>query len=232
MRTQRFFRFVGALLAVLASAQSPAAAPPLLTLADALTAAQKNNPQILVASLDVHKAAEETSQLKTQRLPVVKLYANVGESLVPINLTIPRGALGVFPATGPVPAAATSIQTPRQVTGIIYGSAGQPLSELFKIHLALNESHLAEQAAKEKLRQQVADTSQQVRQSYYQIVQIQTQIASAQVTLDYLKELAAFTDRNLAQETVLKSDSLSVKAKLSQQQFQLLALQDRYDRKR
>ena len=33
-------------------------------------------------------------------------------------------------------------------------------------------------------------------------------------------------DRNLAQQTVLKGDSLSVRAKLSQQRYQLLNLHD------
>jgi outer membrane protein len=65
-----------------------------------------------------------------------------------------------------------------------------------------------------------------VKEAYYQIVQTQTQIASAQESLKYLTELAALTDRNLAVQTVLKSDSLNVKAKLSQQRYQLLVLQD------
>jgi outer membrane protein len=65
-----------------------------------------------------------------------------------------------------------------------------------------------------------------VKEAYYQIVQTQTQIASTQESLKYLTELAALTDRNLAEQTVLKSDSLNVKAKLSQQRYQLLVLQD------
>ena len=65
-----------------------------------------------------------------------------------------------------------------------------------------------------------------MKEAYYQIVQTQTQISSAQESLKYLTELAALTERNLAEQTVLKSDSLNVKAKLSQQRYQLLVLQD------
>lgn len=201
---------------------------PLLTLDDALSLATKQNSQIQIAAFDINKAAEETAQLKTQRLPVIKLYANVGESLLPIDLTISKGALGSFPATGPIPAQDTSIKTPRQITGIVYGTAGQPISQLYKIGLGLKEARMMEDLAREKERQQIQETTQQVKQAYYQLLQLQSQIASAEVSLNYLKELLAFTDRNLAQETVLKSESLSVKAKLSQQRFQLMTLNDNY----
>ncbi len=203
--------------------------PPLLTLSDAVALAHKQNAQIQISSLDVSKAVEETNQLKTQRLPVFKVYANVGESLLPINLTIPKGALGVYPATGPIPAQDSPIKTARQITGVIFGTATQPISQLFKISLGLKEARVTEELAREKERQQMQDTTQQVKQAYYQLTQIQSEIASAEVNLQYLNELSAYVDRNLAQETVLKSDSLNVKAKLSQQRFQLVTLHDRLD---
>ncbi len=65
-----------------------------------------------------------------------------------------------------------------------------------------------------------------MKEAYYQIVQTQSQISSAQQSLKYLTELGALTARNLAEQTVLKSDSLNVKAKLSQQRYQLMVLQD------
>ncbi len=202
---------------------------PLLTLDEAVRLAQKHNAQVQIGALDVNRAIEETNQIKTQRLPAFKVYANVGESLTPINLTIPLGALGSFPATGPVPSEDTSIKTARQVTGVIYGTVGQPISQLFKISLSLREAHLQEELAREKERQQIQETTQQVKQAYYQLSQLQSQIASAEVSLQYLSELASYTERNLAQETVLKSDSLSVKAKLSQQRYQLVTLQDQLE---
>ncbi len=225
---RRRYRFLIAPCAALGLCYAQNAAP-VLTLDDALAQARKQNAQIQISTLDISKATEEKDQLKTQRLPIFKLYANVGESLLPVNLTIPMGALGIYPATGPIPAQDATIKTPRQPTGVIYGTLGQPLSQLYKIGLGLKEAQITEQLAREKEFQQIQETTQQVKQAYYQLNQLQSQMDSAQVTFDYLKELAAFTDRNLAQETVLKSDSLNVKAKLSQQQFQLVVLRDRYE---
>jgi len=198
----------------------------VLTLNDAVALAVKENRNVQISALDVAKAGESTAETKTARLPQFNAYILGGESLTPIDFTIPRGALGVYPATGPIPAQNATISTPQNFSALIYASAAQPLTQQRKIGLAIRESRVGEEIAEESLRQKKLDTAQQVKEAYYQIVQTQTQIASAQESLKYLTELAALTDRNLAEQTVLKSDSLNVKAKLSQQRYQLLVLQD------
>jgi outer membrane protein len=203
-----------------------AGAQPLLTLQDAITLAVKGNRQVQISALDVGKAAEATAEARTARLPQFNSYILAGSTLNPINFTIPRGALGVYPTVGPIPGKSADITTSPAFAGIVYGSAAQPISQLYKIHLGIQESQLGEQFAREDFRQKKQDTAQQVRQAYYQLVQTQSQIAGAEATLKYLTELSALTDRNLAEETVLKSDSLNVKAKLSQQRYQLLTLRD------
>ena len=65
-----------------------------------------------------------------------------------------------------------------------------------------------------------------VRDLYYQLAQTQAQMGNAESNERYLVELEAETERNLAQQTALKGDSLSVRAKLSQQRYQLLNLRD------
>ena len=207
----------------------PCPAQPVLTLDEAIRAAVKGNRQVQIGALEVVKATEATAEVRTARLPQFKSYILGGIALNPIDFTIPRGALGIYPATGPVPGEDANINTPRRFTGLIYGSAAQPISQLYKIRLGIQESQLGEQLARENLRQKKQETAQQVRQAYYQLVETQSQISSADATLKYLTELSALTDRNLAEETVLKSDSLNVKAKLSQQRYQLLTLRDGLD---
>jgi outer membrane protein TolC len=198
----------------------------VLTLNDAVALALKENRSVQISELDVAKAGEATAETKTSRLPQLSAYILGGESLTPIDFTIPRGALGVYPSIGPIPAQNASISTPQNFSALIYASAAQPVTQLRKIGLAIRESRVGEEIAAESLRQKKQDTAHQVKEAYYQIVQTQTQIASVQESLKYLTELAALTDRNLAEQTVLKSDSLNVKAKLSQQRYQLLVLQD------
>src|SRR5262252_4909191 len=215
---------VANLLVVVAIAQGQTA--PILTLDNAVVLALKGNRQVQSNALDVNRAREETAAAKTNRLPQFSLYLLGGEALRPISFTIPQGALGFYPATGPIPAKNSDVTTPQQFTALIFAQASQPLSQLWKVHLALMSSQISESLARERLRQQRQDTAQSVRDLYYQIAQTQTQIESGQAMEKYLVELQGETDRNLAQLAALKGDSLAVRAKLSQQRYQLVNLRD------
>jgi outer membrane protein TolC len=184
------------------------------------------NRRVQSSILDVSRAGEGTAAVKTERLPHFQVYFLGGESLRSIDFTIPAGALGTYPGTGPIPGQATKISTPQTFTGLGLAQATQPVSQLWKVHLAILESKVGEELAQESLRRQRQDTAYSVRDLYYQIAQTQTQFESAEANVKYLVDLQAETDRNLAEQTTLKGDSLAVKAKLSQQRYQLLTLRD------
>src|SRR5215469_11241783 len=199
---------------------------PVLTIDEAVALALKGNRQVRSTTLSVHAAQQETAALRTSQWPQFKTYVLGGVALRPISFTIPEAALGIFPATGPIPPANAQVTTPQQFIGLVFVQASQPLSQLWKIHLSLISSKVGEDLARENLRQQRQDTAHSVRDLYYQIAQTQTQIGNAESNEKYLVELEEETDRNLAQQAALKGDSLSVKAKLSQQRYQLLNLRD------
>ena len=216
------------LLAVTAGNEASAqtASPNVLTIDEAVATAMNGNRRVQSSILDVSRAGEGTADVKTQRLPHFQVYALGGEALRSIDFTIPQGALGTYQATGPIPGQASKISTPRTFAGLVLGQATQPLSQLWKVHLAILESQIGEELAQESLRRQKQDTAHSVRDLYYQVAQTQTQIDSAEANAKYLVDLQAETDRNLAEQTALKGDSLAVKAKLSQQRYQLLTLRD------
>lgn len=219
---------IGSLLTLGAAtgARAQTASPSVLTIDDAVAAAMKANRRVQSSVLDVSRAGEGTAAVKTGRLPHFQVYFLGGEALRSIDFTIPAGALGTYSSTGPIPGQSTKISTPRTLTGLALGQATQPVSQLWKLHLAILASKLGEELAQESLRQQRQDTAHSVRDLYYQIAQTQTQIASAEASVKYLVDLQAETERNLAEQAALKGDSLAVKAKLSQQRYQLLTLRD------
>jgi outer membrane protein TolC len=204
----------------------PGVTVPVLTIDEAVALAVKGNRQVRSTAFGVDAAQQETAALRTSRWPQFQMYLLGGEALRPISFTIPKGTLGVYPATGPIPSQDSNVTTPRQFTGLVFAQASQPLSQLWKIHLSLMSSTIGEDLARETLRQQRQDTAHSVRDVYYQIAQTQTQIGNAESSEKYLVELKAETDRNMAQQTALKGDSLSVGAKLSQQRYELLNLRD------
>jgi outer membrane protein len=205
---------------------SPAPTIPVLTIEDAVATAMKGNRRVQSSALDVSRASEGTADIKTERLPHFQVYFLGGEALNSINFKIPQGALGTYQSTGPIPGQTSNISTPQTFTGFVLGQATQPLSQLWKVHLAILESKIGEELAQERLRRQRQDTAHSIRDLYYQIAQTQAQVASAEANIKYLVDLQSETDRNLAEQTALKGDSLAVKAKLSQQRYQLLTLRD------
>jgi outer membrane protein len=207
-----------------ASAQT--ALPSVLSIDDAVAAAMKGNRRVQSSVLDVSRASEGTADVKTQRLPRFQAYFLTGGAFNAINFTIPQGTLGTYPGIGSIPGQNAKISTPQTFTGLGLGQATQPVSQLWKVHLAILESKIGEELAQESLRQQRLDTAHSVRDLYYQIAQSQTQIESAEANIKYLADLQDETDRNLAEQTTLKGESLAVKAKLSQQPYQLLTLRD------
>ena len=209
-------------VAVIASAQ-PAS---VLTIDDAVALALKGNRQVQSAALDVFGAKEESAALKTTRLPQFQVYALGGELLRQVTFTVPQGALGSFASTGPIPSQNQTVTEPRQFAGFVLGQVMQPVSQLWKIHLALISSQTREQFAQQKLRQKRQDTAQSVRELYYELVQTQTQIESTEANVKTLVVLQPEIDRKLVELVVLKSDSLAVRARLSQQRYQLVKPRD------
>lgn len=204
-------------------------AHPLLTLDDAVGIAIRNNSDVRISKLDLTKASEEVAQAKTNYLPNLKTYILAGAPLQELNFTVPAGSFGTYPATGPIPAKASSITSPQQIGAFIYTTAAQPLTQLYKVKLAVQQVRLGTYLAHESLRGQEQETRRQVKKAYYQLAQIQAQVESAKASLQALTELSALTGRRLIAKTVLASDLLTVKAKLKQQRYQLLTLQDAFE---
>ena len=201
-------------------------ASPLLTLDDAVRIASGNNRDVRISVLNVTKAKETVAETKTNFLPKLDSYVLAGAPLQQLNFTVPAGSFGTYPGIGPIPGKESSIRSPQQFGAFAYATAAQPLTQLYKVKLAVEEARLGIDLAHEGVRGQEQETRRQVKEAYYQVAQIQVQVESVKAEVQALTELSAITERRLTEQTVLASDSLTVKAKLKQQRYQLLTLQD------
>lgn len=198
----------------------------VLTIDDAVALALRGNREVQSAALEVDRARAETAALSTKRLPQFQIYALGGVPLTRATASVPEGALGTYPGTGPIPGPNVSVTTARQLSGVMVGQTLQPVSQLWKIHLDLISSRIREDLAQQRLRQKRQETAQSVRQLYDEMAQTQTQIESVEAEEKTLVELQVETDRKLGELAVLKSDTLDVRARLSRQRYQLLKLRD------
>jgi outer membrane protein len=209
-----------------ARAQSTTDDAPMLHLNDALALADVANRQEASARIGITQAEASVSETKALYFPQLKLYAVTGLALEPFSFTIPAGSLGTYPGIGPLPATDSQITSPRKMSGVIYGAAQQPLTQLYKVHLAVGEAELGVPTAREQLRQARQQLMDQIRGGYYAVSQAQGQLHAAETQVTYLKELSMETQNNLNQETILRSDALTVTANLKNAQYQQAAAED------
>jgi outer membrane protein len=211
-----------AAIALLVSALSPAQQivenVPVLSLAQAVRIALDNNRPVTIAKLDIDKSMWQVAQTKTKRFPAITTYLFASGDLNHPQFTFPAG---IFNTDHP-----TKINYSNGISGWASIQAAQPLSQLYQIHLAVRQQELSTDYSREQYQGKRQSLAANVRQAYYAAVQTESALTAAQAAVKQYQETDRLTLDYLAQQAVLKSDSLQVKAKLAQSQFQITQLQD------
>jgi outer membrane protein len=199
----------------------------VLTLDEALGLAKSNNRDLKRFGLDVGKQREALGEAKTHLYPRFDTSVLAAELLAPLDFTIQKGQFGTFPGTGPIPGSNTDLHTPARPIAIASVTATQPLTQLLRIHLSIAGERLKVDAAQFSFDQREQKLTDDVRQSYYQVLQEQIQYESQQAMVKYLEELLQLTERRLSQHAALEGDRLSVKAEVAKATYQLTTIEDR-----
>ena len=198
----------------------------LLTLDEALVLARSNNRDLKQFGLYIGKQRETLGEAKTHLYPRFDTSVLAAQLLAPLDFTVAKGQFGTFPGTGPIPGSNTDLHTPARPIAIASVTATQPLTQLIRIHLSIADQRLKVDAAQLSFDQRQQKLADNVRQSYYQVLQSQIQYESQQSLVKYLEELLQLTDRRFNQRAALKADSLSVKAELAKATYQLTTIED------
>src|SRR6266436_6177139 len=198
----------------------------VLTLEEALLLARSNNRDLKQFGFDVGRQREAFGEAKTHLYPRFDTSVLAAQLLAPLDFTINKGQFGTFPGTGPIPGSNTNLHTPARPIAIASVTATQPLTQLIRIHLSIAGQRLKADAAQLSFDQREQKLTDDVRQSYYQVLQLQIQYESQQSVVKYLEELLQLTDRRFDQQAALKADRLSVKAELAKATYQLTTIED------
>ena len=216
-------------LALLARGQNPAALSPCprlsrrrdnqsnlpeLTLEEAVEQAVANNSSLKTASLETRRAADDLAANRTRRFANTQVTALGAQLVTKPSVTFPAGSLGIYSATGPIPATNQKIEIARKPAGTVNVSVAQPLSTQYQLHLQLKALELGLEGTRqdqEKTRLEVVD---QVRRAYYAVVEAQSALDSLQASLPYYQESHRLALENRGKETILESDLLNADAQL------------------
>jgi len=225
----RAFTYITIVCAVMTGtvvvAQKPAGEVPELPLAEAIQIALSNNRPVAISKLDITKANWQVAATKSQRFPEISTYFFGSGNLTPASFTFKKG---IFPNGDgpPVPSQDTHINLSQTFTGYAVAQVAQPLTQLYKIRLAIREQELAADLAKVKYQGNRQSVVADVKQAYYAVLQTESALHAAEVTVASYKETDRVTLEYLSQKSVLQSNSLEVKAKLAQAEYQIFQLKD------
>src|SRR4029077_21019727 len=215
-----------AILFLLSCASAQASGGAVLTLDEALQLARSHNRDLKQFGLDVGKEREALGEAKTHLYPRFDTSVLAAELLAPLDFSIRKGQFGTFPGTGPIPGSNTDLHTPARPIAIASVTATKPLTQLIRIRLSIADQRLKVDASELSFDQREQKLADDVRQSYYQVLQSQIQYESQQSVVKYLEELLQLTDRRFDQQAALKADRLSVKAELAKAAYQLTTIED------
>lgn len=214
-------------LCLFTCAKAQASNAEVLTLDEALLLAKSNNRDLKEFGLDVSKQREALGEAKTHLYPRFDTSVLAAELLAPLDFTIKKGQFGTYAETGPIPGSNTDLHTPARPIAIASVTATQPLTQLLRIHLSIAGQRLKVDEAQLSFDQREQKLADDVRQSYYQVLQEQIQNESQQAVVKYLEELLKLTDRRFSQHAALEADRLSVKAEVAKATYLLTTIEDR-----
>jgi outer membrane protein TolC len=198
----------------------------VVTLADAVEAAACSNRTIRTAELQREKAVEDLRIAGTHRLPIFSLTTLASQPITLGGVTIDRGALGVYPAVGPIPGTTTTLESALHFGVVFYGSVAQPLTQQHRIGLGIDLARVGVEAAAEQIRTARQATTNEVRRLYSGIVQAESARKQLQATVAFLEQLNRETRQNVLQRVALEADLLGAGAQLAQAKYELLKLED------
>ena len=212
-----------ALVSLLMTAVSTFSQERELALSEAVRIALENNRNANIAKLDITKAEWQLAGTKTKRYPSMTAYLFGSGNITSPSFTFKQGSFGTLDGK-PNPDKDVKIKLSTGFTGYTVDEIKQPLSQLYKIGLAIQEQRLEVDLSRYKYLGKRQSIAADVKQAYYAVLQTESTLAAADASVKQYEETDRIATNYLAQQSVLKSSTLDVKAKLAQARYQVIQL--------
>jgi outer membrane protein TolC len=205
------------------SQQSTPTAAEVLSLDQAINIALQNNRSLKNARLNVDKGEDEIRSIRTSRLPSTHFYALVSQDMVKHETNLTNPVTGIFPGIGPF----FTFSTPSRPTAVFAAQVLQPISRQYRIGLSIRQVELARDEEQQKLRSEEQSLVNNVKQTYYGILQSESALENVRDEVKSYRELDRVTGEFVLQQVVLKSDHLQVQTRLAKAEYEAIDLTNR-----
>ena len=203
------------------AASPPDTGAPLLTLDDAVSLALSNNRLVKNSALEAQKYDFRVGTARSRRLPQFQFATLGGELMHSFDFTFDQGAFGTYANVGPIPGSTTKIRNPARFTTYVTGAIDQPITQQYKIGLAIHATELGRLIAREDVRAERQKIAAEVRTAYFELVATQAGVDAAREAVKTMEEAQRVTLQYISQQTVLRGDALDVDARLAKSRYEL-----------
>jgi len=193
----------------------------MLTLEQALDAALQQNRSLENAGMEVDKATDSVKAARTLQLPRLEFNLSESYNLTPQSYTFDAGTFG------PVPQQNVDIDAKQDFTTITSLSIKQPLSDLYRIGLTVDQREVMQRITAQQLRARRQSVVNEVKQAYYDILKTQSSLRATGDSIAYYTELDREVAENYRQQTVLEYQLLEVESRLARARHDALELRNR-----
>jgi len=207
-------------MALMLLAGSTALAQEVISLDKAIDLALLNNREAKNARLEVGKSDDRTAAARTHLLPVFKLNAGVTKPLSTFDTTFEKGVFGTAPTED------TVITSSTNPTAAIIGQIQQPLSQLHRIKLQIKQQEMATEISRAQLSATEQALVNEVKRSYYAILQSQGAAQAAESNIKLYRELDRVTGEYVVQQVVLKTEHMDVQTRVAKAEYDLMSIQN------
>ena len=158
------------LLAALAGSHVARAQSKVVTLDEAIHLATEQNSFVKMARDKAKEADGRVTQARANYFPAVTNQSLTTRLNQTEFLEIPKGALGSYSATGPLPGNNVSIELGKQEAFVTTTGAAQPITQMFKIHAGASAARADAAAAHSDVLQTDNEVALNVKTLYYHLL--------------------------------------------------------------
>jgi multidrug efflux pump subunit AcrB/outer membrane protein TolC len=159
-----------ALLLVVACCTAAHAQPRKLTLDEAVSLATQQNSVVKIAGGKVKEMDARVHEARANYFPALTADSTAVHIAEQQHIDIPQGALGVYPATGPIPGAGMSLAQGKPNFLLSTTTLAQPITQYFKIRAGVDVSRADAAGARADLRRAENEVAFKVKEVYYGIL--------------------------------------------------------------
>jgi outer membrane protein len=193
----------------------------VLTLDRALALAIQANPKLDSAQLEVQKAVDGVAAARTHFLPSLNVDALPSYNLSSQAFNFERGVFGTYSGIGPIPAVPTPIESQSGGTTVVSGSIVQPLLQLYRIGLVVDQHQVQQSLAEQALRSQRQELVKQVKQQYYEILKTEASLRAAEESVVFYRELSQLVARYVKEQVALEYEALETRSRLARSEHRV-----------